>query len=117
MSESRERHYLEDIIMAAGNIARYVGRGRAAFDGSELIQVWMIYHLQIIGEAARSLSPELKAAHPEVPWREINAMRNILIHRYFGTDADEVWRAAEDDIPVLRDRIQLLLQAIDGDEG
>lgn len=117
MSVSRERDYLEDIITAAGNITRYVDRGRAEFDSSELIQVWMIYHLQIIGEAARSLSPELKAAHPEVPWREINAMRNILIHRYFGTDADEVWRAAEDDVPVMRQRIESVLRDMDGTEA
>jgi Ribonuclease HepT-like len=50
--------------------------------------------VEIIGEAARSMSPELLEAHPQVPWRRIAAMRNLLVHAYFEIDADAVWFAS-----------------------
>ena len=59
--------------------------------GSELLHVWVIYHLQVIGEAANNLSTGLVADHPEIPWRPIVAGRNILVHQYFGIDEGTVW--------------------------
>ena len=78
MRDDRER--LLDIQEAIARIERYAELGRDAFEQDELIQNWMISHLQIIGEACRALSEDLRGQYPEVPWRAIMGMRNILVH-------------------------------------
>lgn len=62
----------------------------------------MIHHLQIIGEAVRGISPEFRAASPDIPWSDIIGMRNILVHHYFGIDRDAVWNVVERDLPALK---------------
>ncbi len=62
----------------------------------------MIHHLQIIGEAVRGISPEFRAANPDIPWSDIIGMRNILIHHYFGIDRAAVWNVVERDLPALK---------------
>ncbi|OGP57494.1 MAG: nucleotidyltransferase [Deltaproteobacteria bacterium RBG_13_61_14] len=107
MRDDRER--LLDILEAITRIDKYSAQGRAAFDREDLLQVWIVHYLQIIGEAARSLSPGLKAQHPEIPWAQIVAMRNILVHNYFAADLEEVWSAVEHDLPDLKTKIQAML--------
>ena len=107
MREPQER--LRDILDAIAGIERYAARGRDAFDQNELIQVWIVHHLQIIGEAAAQLSRKFHDAHPEVPWPQIVAMRNILVHEYFGVDLGEVWNAVERDLPGFKLAIEGLL--------
>lgn len=87
-------------------------RGRQAFEQDELIQNWIVHHIQIIGEAARKLSDAFRAAHPEIPWPEIIAMRNILVHDYFRVDSGEVWAAVERDLPALKQRIRTILSNV-----
>jgi uncharacterized protein with HEPN domain len=65
--------------------------------------------LEIVGEAARSLSPEFKDAHPEIPWRQIVGLRNVLIHRYGELDPQAIWRIANEDLPKLMAQIRALL--------
>ncbi|MFA5296508.1 MAG: HepT-like ribonuclease domain-containing protein [Methanoregulaceae archaeon] len=67
-----------------------------------MVQVGVIHHLQILGEAVRGISTEFKSSNPEIPWPEIIGMRNILIHHYFGIDRDAVWKVVEEDLPVLK---------------
>jgi uncharacterized protein with HEPN domain len=64
---------LRDILDAIANIERYSVRGRGAFEQDELVRTWILYHLQIIGEAAAQLGRVFHAAHPEVPWAQIVA--------------------------------------------
>jgi uncharacterized protein with HEPN domain len=111
MRSGRER--LIDILDAIEKIERYVARGKKAFDSEELLQVWMIHHLQTVGEAASKLDRDLQENHPEIPWAQIIAMRNILVHDYFAVDLDEVWVAAERDIPKLKQAILAALDKID----
>jgi hypothetical protein len=61
------------------------------FKQQELIQIWIIYHLQIIGEAARVISQEFKARYPEIPWRDVSDLRNLIIHEYFRVNLDIIW--------------------------
>ena len=82
MRDPQER--LRDILDAIARIERYAARGREAFEQDELIQVWIVHHLQVIGEAAAQLGQNFHDAHPEVPWPQIVAMRNILVHKYVG---------------------------------
>lgn len=99
-----------DIAEAIERIERYASKGREAFEDDELIQNWIIHHLQVIGEAARAISDELKDGHDEMPWQQIVGMRHILVHRYFEVDTDLIWSVVEDDVPVLKQQIELILK-------
>lgn len=111
MRSDRER--LIDILEAIEKIDRYVARGKKAFDSEELLQVWVVHHLQTVGEAASKLQRDLQDNHPEIPWAQIVAMRNILIHDYFAVDLDEVWVAAQRDIPELKKAVLAALDKVD----
>jgi len=67
------------------------------------------YNFLIIGEAAAQLSEELKKGHPEIPWRVIIGMRNVLIHDYVQTNYEMLWQTVKEDLPPL----QKLLTAIE----
>ena len=71
--------------------------------------MWVVHHLQIIGEAARSISRSLRLAHPEIPWTNVIAMRNLLVHEYFGVDLEEVWSTAANDLALLRPEVEAML--------
>jgi uncharacterized protein with HEPN domain len=73
MRDDRER--LLDILEAIERIDKYASKGQPAFEDDELIQTWVIHHLELIGEATRALSPELKQSHTEAPWVQIAGMR------------------------------------------
>jgi uncharacterized protein with HEPN domain len=110
-----DRERLDDAIEA---IDRCLGRaqvGRAAFDADELLQVWMVHHLEILGEACRSISEPVRTTHPEVPWAAIVGMRNVLVHDYFGIDLSEVWATVERDLPVLRAQLAAVAATLSAD--
>lgn len=107
MRDDRER--LLDIQEAIERIERYGTGGRDGFEQNELIQTWILHHLQILCEAARAISAEFKQQHPEVAWPQIAGMRNILVHHYFGIDLDVVWAVVERELPVLKQQIAELL--------
>jgi uncharacterized protein with HEPN domain len=100
---------LLDIRDAVERIASHAGGGREAFDRGEMLQVWMLHHLQIIGEAVRTLSGELRDAHPEVPWRKIVGMRHVRVHQYFEIDLDAVWNAVENEVEPLKRHVERIL--------
>ncbi|MDD4567932.1 MAG: DUF86 domain-containing protein [Methanoculleus chikugoensis] len=103
MRDDRER--LLDVIEAIERIERVSVRGREYFYNDEMAQVWIIHHLQIIGEAVRGISSEFKAEKPGIPWTDIIGMRNVLVHHYFGIDRDAVWNVVEHDLPELKRQI------------
>ena len=104
--------YLTDIVEAADHIAEFIaGTDFQGFQQSELLRSAVVQKLAIIGEAAARVSTELTARHSEVPWPQIVAFRNILIHAYFGIDWDVVWRAARNRCPVLREQVAGILVA------
>ncbi|MFP5020427.1 HepT-like ribonuclease domain-containing protein [Pseudonocardia phyllosphaerae] len=81
----------QDIVDAIVRIQRYTNMGRDEFDDNELIQVWVVQHLQIVGEAAAKMSADTRECYPDVPWKKIIGMRNVLVHGYFSIDRDLVW--------------------------
>jgi uncharacterized protein with HEPN domain len=99
MRDPRER--LRDILEAIAAINRYRDRDWKAFKENELIQVWFLRHLQIIGEAASKLPEEVRNLAPDIPWHKIIGMRNIFVHDYFAIDLDAVWNTVQRDIPSL----------------
>lgn len=86
-----DRDRLTDVLESIERIERHTSAGRQVFDTDELIQVWVVRHLQIIGEAVSHLSEDLLIRFADVPWRSIIGMRHILVHGYFDVDLDLVW--------------------------
>mgnify|MGYP001082244415 CR=1 FL=1 len=106
-----DRARLVDIADAIEKIERYSNIDKDRFTRDELIQTWMVYHLQVIGEAANQLSDEFCSQHPGIPWRAMAAMRYALVHAYFQVDLDEVWSAVQDDLPDVKARILEVLRS------
>ena len=106
-----DRERLLDILEAIERIQRYALRGREAFLADELLQTWVVHHVQIIGEAASQISEGLRATHPEIPWSAIVAMRHVLVHQYFEIDPEEVWITVDRDIPDLKGKLEAILSA------
>ncbi len=107
MRDDRER--LLDILEAIERIEKYAARGRTVFEEDELIQTWVLHHLQIIGEAVRALSPATTTNSDNIEWSKIVGMRNILVHNYFSIDTDIVWAVIENDLQILKAKIQTFL--------
>lgn len=109
----REVERLQDILDAITAIERYASQGRQAFDEQELIQVWVVHHLQIIGEAANSLSAPLTSQYSEVPWGQIVAFRNVVVHEYFRVSRNVVWAIVQNNLPPLKVTVQRMLQELE----
>jgi uncharacterized protein with HEPN domain len=106
------REKLRDILEAIERIEKYAVQGRKAFEENELIQNWFIQHLQIIGEASRVLSADIREDNLQVPWSQMIGMRNILTHNYFEIDLDVVWLVVERELPNLKPQIQAILETL-----
>jgi uncharacterized protein with HEPN domain len=109
----RDLEWLRDILEAIEQIDRYAARGRDAFETDELIRVWVVHHLEQIGEAAKRISEETRALDPAVPWAQIVGMRNILTHQYFDIDRDAVWSTVQRDLPALRRHLIARIRAME----
>jgi uncharacterized protein with HEPN domain len=107
MRDDRER--LLDMLEAIQKIEQYAHDESFSSRNENLVEVWMIHHLQIIGEAASRVSNELRARHPEVAWGGMIGMRHVLVHGYFETDKELIWRVVEQDIPKLKSQLEKIL--------
>jgi uncharacterized protein with HEPN domain len=93
---------LADMRLAITAIER---RQPASLDNllaEELLQVWIVHHLQIIGEAASKLPVAFKQQHPQLDWAAVIGMRHLLVHEYFDLDWEIVWRTVVQDLPALK---------------
>lgn len=96
---------LAGILEAARKIAVRTARGRAAFDADEDTQIVLLHLVQVIGEVAAGLSDGFIAQHPEVPWRQIIATRDRVVHGCFEIDPDTLWDVAVIDVPQLAGQV------------
>jgi len=92
---------LLDILDAIAAIQAHA-QSRDEFDQDEMLRVWCLHHIVVIGEAAGRISEATRVQHPDVPWRRVVAMRNAVVHAYFQVDWDEVWNVVERDLEPLR---------------
>ena len=83
--------------------------GKNSSSAIELVPIWVIHRLQMIGEAANGISPGTGEWYPAVPWGEIIGLRNILVHHYFTVEPTEIWAVIERDLPPLRESVRRIL--------
>lgn len=94
--------YLRHILDAIGKIEEYTsGIDEVSFFGSTLIQDGVYRQLEIIGEASRRLSDELKERHDHIPWRSMIGLRNRIAHEYIDLDIEVIRDVVRSDLPVL----------------
>jgi uncharacterized protein with HEPN domain len=94
--------YLEDILEATRKITAYTGSlSKAAFLEDEKTIDAVVRNLEVIGEAVKKLPEDLRAQHSAVEWKKIAGLRDILIHEYFGLDAEIVWDIVQTKVPAL----------------
>src|SRR5438128_1767041 len=106
-NDDRLRHMLEATRDAMDFTA---GRARADLDHDRMLRRALVQCVQVIGEAASRLTPEARTRYPEIPWREIRRMRNVLVHAYFGISLDILWRTVEEDLPPLLKALEQALK-------
>jgi uncharacterized protein with HEPN domain len=104
--ESPDRDRLGDILTAMEQVRDRLPASVEELAGSGLLQIWIVYHLQVIGEAANGLSPALVAAHPEVPWQRLIALRDLRVRRDAGADPAIVRQLAAADLPALEEAVR-----------
>ncbi len=104
-----DRIYLAHIRDAIERIDRFTTSGRDQFMGEPMVQDAVIRNLEVIGEAVKGLSAELRDMNADIPWQRIAGMRDVLIHHYFGVKLETVWQVIVEHLPGLKMRVNELL--------
>jgi uncharacterized protein with HEPN domain len=101
--------YLEDILQAITKIRQYTaGLSPAAFAGDAKTLDAVVRNLEVIGEAAKTIPEAIRSQHPEVDWKKLVGLRNILIHEYFGVDAELIWDIIQNKLASLEEQIRAM---------
>jgi uncharacterized protein with HEPN domain len=104
--EKDDTIYLRHILDAIDTIEEYLrGVSEEKFKATRLLQDGAIRQIEVIGEAVRHMSKDIRRTYPEIPWQDIAGMRDKLIHDYFGVDIEKVWDTAQDDLPTLKAQV------------
>ncbi len=82
----------------------------AEFKKDELVMDAVIRNFEIIGEASNHVPLVIQNAHPHIPWRRVIGLRNVLIHEYFGVDANAVWQTVHIDLPKLKQQLLAIIK-------
>jgi uncharacterized protein with HEPN domain len=110
----RDLTSLQDIVTATELIASFIqGVDSETFDESLLIQSAVVRQIEIIGEATKRLSDELRQRYVDIPWKQMAGMRDILIHAYDSIDPDEVWNVATRDLPRICGQIRAIIGGVE----
>lgn len=104
-----DRVYLAHIRDAIERIDAFTSDGRERFLADPMVQDAVVRNLEVIGEAVKGLSEDLRLTHLDVPWKQIAGMRDVLIHHYFGVKLETVWQVVIEHLPPLRQRVDQLL--------
>lgn len=104
-----DKLYLLHIKEAIEWIEEFTNAGEAEFFEDRKTQDAVLRNLHTLSESTQKLSDALKEKYPEVDWRTIAAFRNVVVHDYLGVDLDRIWDIVKDDLPYLKQRINIIL--------
>ena len=105
------RAYLLHMLEFIKNIETYTKRkGKEGFFANKLIQDAVVRNLEIIGEAAKNIPSNVRGKYPNIEWKKIAGMRDILAHDYIGVDIERVWGVVKNRLPALKKEIGILLK-------
>ena len=111
MSGDKDLIYLHHILECIEAVQSYTAKGKDDFFDNTLVQDAVLRRLQIMAESTQRLSDRLKAQAPNVEWRALSGFRNILVHDYLGgISLSQVWDAVENNLPILKQQVQLMLK-------
>ena len=104
------RERVTDMLRSVESIRRFTdGLDHDRFAAEERTVAAVLYQLVVLGEAASALPDEVAAAHPDVPWKQMRQMRNVVAHGYFGVDLRIIWETVQRDLPALEVALRSLV--------
>jgi len=104
-----DRIYIEHILQSIERIESYIeGKDHNSFSEDYMTQDAVVRQLEVIGEATKRISEELRSLNPRVPWSDMAGMRDVLVHDYIDVDIDIVWKTSTDSINKLKSLLQTL---------
>ena len=109
----KDKGRLEHILAAIERIERFsAGKTFEGLRDDELTYFALVKCIEIIGEASYMLTNEFRDSHSHTEWRDIIAMRHVLVHGYYQVSVKQVWKVVNEDIPTLKEQIQLYLSEL-----
>ena len=105
-----ERLYLSNIQECIERIEEYTKGGKEEFMATKMIQDAVIRNFEIIGEATKRLSPELRSKYSDVPWQQMAGLRDVLIHDYLKVNLNLVWQIIEQNLSDLKRQVTAIME-------
>ncbi len=108
--------FLRDVDQGCVRIVEYTtGLNREQVFSDPMRFDGVLHNFHVIGEAVKRLPDELRADHPDIPWKDIAGMRDYIAHAYFVLDLDILWKGIQEDIPTLLEKVKLLISDLEAD--
>jgi len=107
-----DRLYITNTLECIERIESYIAEGRDSFLQSRMVQDAVIRNFEVMGEATKRLSQELRSDNSDIPWRQMAGFRDMLIHDYSKIDVGEVWAVIDQDLPMIKPRLVELLEHV-----
>src|SRR3990167_2857496 len=102
----RLKLFIEDILESIKLIEKYIRNiSKENLDNNQKLKDSIVRRLEIIGEAVKNIPDNFRKKYPEVPWKKIAGLRDIIIHTYFNIDLDITWNIIKKDLPDLKEKI------------